>query len=217
MLENVKVKDGELDFNDSSITKNGRASYSTDIIANAHHKGYVNKHPKNIVMLTCDAFGVLPPVSLLSPDEAIEHFLLGYTAKVAGTESGVTEPQPTFSPCFGGPFMPLSPEEYGELLREKIYVHNVKCWLVNTGWTGGPVGEGYRINLWITREIIQRIIDGSLVDAAYIPCAYTDLLIPAIQYIPMDVLYPHLGWADINNYKKQAKKLMNMMRKALTK
>ena len=214
MLENVVFKDGEFDFDDSSLTKNGRASYSTDIIENAHPAGFVQKHPKNIIMLTCDAFGVLPPVAKLSPDEAVEHFLLGYTAKVAGTENGIVEPQPTFSPCFGGPFMPLPPEEYGKILKHKIESHNVNCWLVNTGWTGGPYGKGHRISLWITREIIQRILDGSMADAAYVEHEATKTLIPAVQYIPTSILYPHLGWDDIREYNKQAKRLMTMMKTA---
>tara|TARA_Y100000592_G_scaffold31358_1_gene49929 strand:+ start:3365 stop:4825 length:1461 start_codon:yes stop_codon:yes gene_type:complete len=217
MLENVVLRDGKFDFEDASLTKNGRASYSTDIINNAHTAGYIKDHPKNIIMLTCDAFGVLPPVAKLTPDEAIHHFLLGYTAKVAGTESGVTEPEPTFSPCFGGPFMPLPPEQYGELLREKIKAHSVDCWLVNTGWTGGPYGKGHRIDLYITREIIQKIIDGSLSEAAYTEHLPTGLLIPAVQYIPIDVLYPHIGWNNKEEYHKQANRLMTMMKKALTK
>jgi len=161
ILENVVIKNGIPDFDNNSLTENGRASYPTSYIQGADSLGYVNQHPKNIIMLTCDAFGVLPAVSKLSPDEAVEQFLLGYTAKVAGTERGITEPTATFSPCFGLPFMPLSPVEYASLLREKILKHNVDCLLVNTGWFGGSYGIGKRIPLKITREIINIILDGT--------------------------------------------------------
>ena len=142
LIENVVINDGIPDFDDARHTQNGRASYPFSFIKNSSKTGYVNEHPKNIIMLTCDSFGVLPPVAKLTPDEAVEQFLLGYTSKVAGTEAGITEPVATFSPCFGLPFMPLPPARYGELLKAKIAEHNVNCWLVNTGWTGGGYGVG---------------------------------------------------------------------------
>jgi len=212
ILENVVVKDGEVDYDDITITENARASYSTDVLDSAHILGYVNKHPKNIIMLTCDAFGVLPPVAKLSSDEAVEQFLLGYTAKVAGTEEGVKEPMPTFSPCFGEPFMPLKPERYAELLKEKIDKHDVDCWLVNTGWTGGPYGVGNRISLNITRNIIDLILKGVMKEADFMEHEYTNFSIPKMEYATKNVMLPEIGWESEEDYKQQANKLMDMMR-----
>ena len=212
-LENVVITDGIPDFNDARYTKNGRASYNTELIKNADSLGYVNEHPKNIVMLTCDAFGVLPPVAKLSPDEAVKQFLLGYTAKVAGTEQGVTEPMATFSPCFGLPFMPLPPKRYGDLLKEKIIKHDVNCWLVNTGWTGGSYGTGKRIPIKITRDIITNILNGNLATARYSKHEYTGLNIPLVHksVIPYNILIPELGWYSLVEYKEKAKELMKKM------
>jgi len=212
ILENVVIKDGEIDYDDTMVTENGRASYSTDILDNSHILGYVNKHPKNIIMLTCDAFGVLPPVAKLSSEEAVKQFLLGYTAKVAGTEEGIKEPVPTFSPCFGEPFMPLKPERYAEILKEKIEKHNVDCWLVNTGWTGGGYGKGKRISLKTTRLIINLILDGSLERCATIRHDKTNFSIPLTEAIPRKNLIPELGWESKKEYNKVANKLINMMR-----
>jgi len=213
ILENVVVEpEGDIDFDDPMVTENGRASYSTDILDNSHIMGYVNKHPKNIIMLTCDAFGVLPPVAKLSPKEAVEQFLLGYTAKVAGTEEGIKEPVPTFSPCFGEPFMPLKPERYAEILKEKIEKHDVACWLVNTGWTGGGYGKGKRISLKTTRLIINLILDGSLERCATIRHDKTNFSIPLTEAIPRKNLIPELGWESKKEYNKVANKLINMMR-----
>ena len=153
-------------------------------------------------MLTCDSFGVLPPVAKLSPEEAVEQFLLGYTSKVAGTEAGITEPVATFSPCFGLPFMPLPPERYGDLLRKKIDEHDVNCWLVNTGWTGGGYGVGKRMPISITRMIIDRILDGSLAKCITIKHSGSDLSIPATSEIPKEVLIPQLGWSSKEEYDK---------------
>ena len=212
ILENVFIKkDGEIDYDDSSITENGRASYSTDILENSHILGYVNRHPKNIIMLTCDAFGVLPPVAKLSSDEAVKHFLLGYTAKVAGTEKGVKEPQPTFSPCFGSPFMPLKTERYAEILKEKIEKHGVKCWLVNTGWTKGPYGQGERIHLSTTRHIIDLILSDVLTQVPYFKHRYTNLSVPMLKYATNDIMFPEQGWGDVEEYKKATDKLMKML------
>ena len=141
------------DFDDESKTENTRIAYPLDFIANASPTGRAG-HPKNVVMLTCDAFGVLPPIAKLDPSQAMYHFLSGYTAKVAGTEKGVTEPEATFSTCFGHPFLPLHPTVYGDLLRELIAKHHVDCWLLNTGWTGGKEGVGRRMPIRVTRRLL---------------------------------------------------------------
>lgn len=151
----------ELDFNDDSLTANTRCAYPLDYISNASESG-LGGHPKNVIMLTCDAFGVLPPIARLTPAQAMYHFLSGFTSKVAGTERGVTEPQPTFSTCFGAPFMPRRPEVYGKLLQEKIAKHGATCWLVNTGWTGGAYGTGKRMPIKATRALLTAALDGSL-------------------------------------------------------
>lgn len=210
ILENVFLENGVPDFSSSRYTENGRASYSTSAISNADSKGYVHKHPKNIIMLTCDSFGVLPPVSKLTTEEAVEQFSLGYTAKVAGTESGVTEPSATFSPCFGAPFMPLPVEKYANLLREKIVEHGVQCWLVNTGWTGGPYGEGKRISIKTTRHIIDSILDGSLATQDTVYHSMTGKTIPLHPLIDKNTLIPENGWRNKKNYKKSVDKLMNL-------
>ena len=217
ILENVVVKNGKPDFFDSSLTENGRASYPTSFISGADEKGWVDEHPTNIVMLTCDAFGVLPPVMKLSSDEAVEQFLLGYTAKVAGTEKGVTEPKATFSPCFGAPFMPLPPDVYGKILKEKIEKHGVDCWLVNTGWTGGPYGVGKRMPISITRRIIDSIHNGNLAIAKFAKHEYTGFEIPLVHesFIPEEMLEPEKGWDDLEEYKNKVSELMGSF-KALT-
>ena len=142
-----------VDFDDDSKTENTRIAYPLDFIANASAEGCA-AHPKNVVMLTCDAFGVLPPIAKLDPAQAMYHFLSGYTARVAGTENGLRAPQAVFSTCFGAPFMPRRPTEYGALLRERIAAHGADCWLVNTGWTGGPYGEGGRMPIHVTRALL---------------------------------------------------------------
>jgi len=206
ILENVVLNDGRPDFDDGSLTENSRASYPTYFIDNADGNGYVNKHPKNVIMLTCDAFGVLPPVCKLDSDEAVEQFLLGYTAKVAGTEQGVKEPTATFSPCFGLPFMPLPPEQYGEILRKKIIEHNVNCWLVNTGWIGGGYGVGERISIKITRRIIDLINNGTMAEFETFRHAHTGFTIPLIDdaEIPQNVLRPENSWKEISEYTHYA-------------
>lgn len=207
LLENVVINNGIPDFDDTKYTQNGRASYPFSFIKNSSKTGCVNKHPKNIIMLTCDSFGVLPPVAKLSPDEAVEQFLLGYTSKVAGTESGVTKPEATFSPCFGLPFMPLPPDRYGALLKKKISEHSVNCWLVNTGWTGGGYGVGKRMPIGITRGIIDKILDGSLAKCVTIIHHQTGLTFPVNSEIPRDILVPQLGWASREDYESAATKL----------
>jgi len=213
ILENVMIDNrGIANFHNSSITENGRASYSTDVIPNSHITGYVNKHPKNIIMLTCDAFGVLPPVIKLTSEEAVQQFKIGYTAKVAGTEKGVKEPVPTFSSCFGQPFMPLNVEVYSDLLKEKIEKHNVNCWLVNTGWTGGSYGTGERIPLKTTRKIIDMILTGELSKVMFTKHRYTDFSIPLVNYAPNNIMFPEQGWPDVEEYKKTAAELMKKLK-----
>lgn len=211
IIENVALVDSVFpDFCSTKYTQNGRASYSTTAIPNADEAGYVDEHPKNIIMLTCDAFGVLPPVAKLTPKEAVEQFSLGYTAKVAGTESGITEPVCTFSPCFGGPFMPLSVSVYADILREKIGKHDTQCWLVNTGWTGGPYGTGKRISIKTTRLIIDSILDGTLAECNTVLHGPTGLNVPSHPGISPTVLIPEMGWADKDAYNKKLQELMKL-------
>ncbi len=213
ILENVVIKDGIPDFDDPKHTQNGRASYPASFIDGADEKGYVKKHPKNIIMLTCDAFGVLPPVMKLDKEEAVKQFLLGYTAKVAGTENGVTEPVATFSHCFGAPFMPLPGKRYAEILKEKIEKHDVQCWLVNTGWTGGGYGVGKRMSISVTRNIINKIHDGSLAEAKTFKHKYTGFSIPDVKedVIPSNILKPELGWKDKSEYESSVSDLIFML------
>ena len=212
IIENVVLKNGTPDFDDPHYTENGRASYPTSSIPNADTLGYVRHHPKNIIMLTCDAFGVLPPVSKLSTEEAVRQFSLGYTAKVAGTEAGVTEPVATFSPCFGGPFMPLPVSVYAGILREKIEDHKAQCWLVNTGWTGGPYGVGERISIKVTRRIIDSILDGSLAECGTVTHRPTGLEIPSTPDIDWNILIPELGWENRKNYNKKVTELLELFK-----
>lgn len=217
VLENVVVNNGEPDFFDDSITKNCRASYPLEFVKNIWTETH-SRHPDNVIMLTCDAYGVLPPVARLSGTHAIEQFLLGYTAKVAGTEKGVTEPQATFSHCFGAPFMPMRPKAYAELLRQKIKKHNVSCWLVNTGWTGGPYGEGKRMPIALTRRIVTSIQNGWMKEFTFKKHTYTDLEIPIdCKWIPEEILNPELGWKNKEKYVAQANKLMSMFIEQLKK
>lgn len=168
VLENVALDPATrlADFDDDRLTENTRVAYPLDFIANASASGRAS-HPRNIVMLTCDAFGVLPPIAKLDPAQAMYHFLSGYTAKVAGTEAGAREPEATFSTCFGAPFMPRHPSEYGRLLRDLIARHAVDCWLVNTGWTGGPYGVGKRMPIALTRSLLQAALEGALARGAF--------------------------------------------------
>lgn len=210
ILENVIVKDGIPDFNDSTLTENTRGSYDLSHISNASSTG-MTVHPNNVVFLTCDAFGVLPPVSKLTPEEASEHFVMGYTAKVAGTEAGVTEPEATFSHCFGAPFMPLPPSVYADLLREKIVNHNVDCWLVNTGWTAGPYGEGYRMPIGVSRDIVSQIISGDLAKKQYEKHDFTGLMIPKDCDGEIGkYTQPENTWDDKEKYRLQAHNLMSL-------
>jgi phosphoenolpyruvate carboxykinase (ATP) len=212
VLENVAIDPvtRRLDLDDDRLTENTRAAYPLSFIANASATGQTG-HPRNIVMLTADAFGVLPPIAKLTPAQAIYHFLSGFTAKVAGTEKGVVEPQPTFSACFGAPFMPRHPSEYGDLLRRLIETHQPDCWLVNTGWTGGPYGTGRRMPIQWTRLLLNAALDGQLANATFRKDRYFGLSVPtAVPGVPPEILDPAGTWADKAAYEAQAKKLIGM-------
>jgi phosphoenolpyruvate carboxykinase (ATP) len=207
ILENVIIKNREVDFNDKSITQNTRVSYPIYHIDNIQ-PGSVGKNPKNIFFLTADAFGVLPPISKLTPGQAAFHFISGYTAKVAGTEAGVTEPIPNFSACFGAPFMPLHPTRYGEMLSKKMRDANVNVWLVNTGWTGGPYGTGTRMKLKFTRAMITAALEGQLSDVEYKTHEIFNIAIPkSCPNVPSAVLNPKETWEDKEAYDLKAKSL----------
>ena len=210
ILENVITKNGTPDFSDSSITQNTRASYDISKIAGASATG-VSAHPTNVIFLTCDAFGVLPPVARLNKKQAVDHFKMGYTAKVAGTESGVNEPQATFSHCFGSPFMPLHVDVYADLLDQKIHDHNVDCWLVNTGWSGGGYGQGERMPIEVSRNIVRMIVDGMLADMRFCIHKRTGLMIPVAICDSVDeYLVPENRWPDIDQYEKACSNLLSL-------
>ncbi|RCS22325.1 phosphoenolpyruvate carboxykinase [Phyllobacterium salinisoli] len=211
VLENVVLdRDRVPDFNDGSLTENTRCAYPLDFIPNASATGKAGQ-PRNIIMLTADAFGVLPPIARLTPAQAMYHFLSGYTAKVAGTEKGVTEPEATFSTCFGAPFMPRHPSEYGNLLRRLIAEHGVDCWLVNTGWTGGAYGVGSRMPIKATRALLTAALDGSLKNAEFRIDANFGFAVPvAVPGIDTAILDPRSTWADKAAYDAQAAKLVEM-------
>ena len=200
----------ELDFNDDSLTANMRCAYPLNYIGNASNTA-LGGHPKNIIMLTCDAFGVLPPISRLTPAQAMYHFLSGFTSKVAGTERGVTEPEPTFSTCFGAPFMPRRPEAYGDLLRQKIASHGATCWLVNTGWTGGAYGTGSRMPIKATRALLSAALDGTLVENQFRKDPNFGFEVPVTcDGVDDQLLNPRDTWADQAAYDAQAQKLVAM-------
>ncbi len=200
----------ELDFDNVSLTANMRCAYPLDYISNAS-KTALGAHPKHIIMLTCDAFGVLPPIARLTPAQAMYHFLSGFTSKVAGTERGVTEPEPTFSTCFGAPFMPRRPEVYGTILREKIARHGATCWLVNTGWTGGAYGIGSRMPIKATRALLNAALTGKISEAEFRIDPNFGFQVPV--YVPQvdgSLLDPRTTWGDSQAYDAQAAKLVNM-------
>lgn len=212
VLENVVMDPvtRELDFEDTSLAVNSRGAYDISAIPNASETGRCGQ-PKTLVMLTADAFGVLPPISKLTPQQAMYHFLSGYTAKVAGTEKGVKEPTATFSACFGAPFMPRHPAVYGELLRDLIAEHEVECWLVNTGWTAGPYGTGYRMPIKATRTMLNAAMDGSLGQGEFRKDANFGFNVPvAIDGVDNKLLDPRSTWEDGAAYDVQAKKLIGM-------
>jgi len=209
LLENVVFDEETRDFDldDAAKTENTRASYPLESIPNIVPEGYAG-HPQNIIMLTADAFGVLPPVSRLTPEQAMYHFISGYTAKVAGTEKGVTEPQATFSACFGAPFMVLHPGVYADLLAKKMQQHKANCWLVNTGWSGGPYGVGQRMSIKHTRAMIRAILDGSLAEVETKPDPIFRLNIPvSCPSVPAEVLIPRNTWKDKDAYDEKARDL----------
>ncbi len=212
ILENVGIDANtrRLDLDDITLTENTRAAYPISHIPNASRQG-LGDHPKNIIFLTADAFGVLPPISKLNPEQTMYHFISGYTAKVAGTERGVTEPKATFSACFGAPFMAQHPSVYADLLGQMIDKHNVNCWLVNTGWTGGPFGEGQRIKIAYTRAMINAALNGDLNQVEYSQDPLFGLQVPSsCPEIPADVLQPRNTWRDPAAYDRQARKLAGM-------
>ncbi len=212
VLENVMFDPvtRELDLDDDALTENTRGAYPLEFIDNAVPGGQ-GGHPTNVVMLTADAFGVLPPIAKLSPDAAMYHFLSGYTAKVAGTERGVTEPKATFSTCFGAPFMVWEPNVYARLLGERIAEHRVNVWLVNTGWTGGPYGVGSRMRIAHTRAMINAALSGKLEGLGVDVDPIFNLAVPkSCPDVPTDVLTPRKTWADQAAYEAQARKLAGM-------
>ena len=217
VLENVVMdpESRELDLDDNRLAENSRGAYPIDFIPNSSDEN-MGPVPKTIVMLTADAFGVLPPIARLTPDQAMFHFLSGYTAKVAGTEIGVTEPEATFSTCFGAPFMPRHPSVYGNLLKERIARGNVTCWLVNTGWTGGKYGVGKRMPIKATRALLNAALDGTLGSAEFRKDPYfgfeVPVAVPNLERMGVDsaILDPRSTWADGAAYDVKAKALVGM-------
>jgi phosphoenolpyruvate carboxykinase (ATP) len=215
VLENVGF-DPEtrlVDFDDQSKTENTRSAYPLDYIPNASRSGRAGM-PKNLVMLTADAFGVMPPIAKLTPAQAMYHFLSGYTAKVAGTEKGLVGVEPEFSTCFGAPFLPRHPTVYGNLLRELIAVHNVDCWLVNTGWTAGKYGVGRRMPIKVTRTLLTAALDGSLRNAKFRTDPYFGFSVPtSVPGIEPHLLYPFKTWQNKSEFDETARKLVAMFQK----
>jgi phosphoenolpyruvate carboxykinase (ATP) len=212
ILENVVYDEEtrEIDLDSAAKTENTRASYPLESIPNIMPEGYAG-HPRNIIMLTADAFGVLPPVSRLTPEQAMYHFISGYTAKVAGTERGVTEPQATFSACFGAPFMVLHPGVYADLLAQKMNEHKAACWLINTGWSGGPYGEGKRMEIKYTRAMIRAILSGALAGVETRPDPIFGVGVPvSCPDVPSEVLTPRNTWRDREAYDQKARHLARL-------
>ena len=219
LLENVIFYPGstKVNFDDASITENTRVSYPIEYISNALEPS-IGGLPKNIFFLTCDAFGVLPPIAKLTPGQAMYQFISGYTAKVAGTEAGVTEPKPTFSACFGAPFLPLHPGRYAKMLGDKMQEHKVNVWMINTGWTGGPYGVGHRMKLKYTRAMITAALEGKLND---VPCQSDPVFGMAVPMecpkVPSDILNPRNTWSDKSAYDEKAKYLAGLFKKNFEK
>jgi phosphoenolpyruvate carboxykinase (ATP) len=212
VLENVIVdeKTREIDYAASDITENTRATYPVEYIPNCIVEG-VGGHPGNVFFLAADAFGILPPISKLTKELAMFHFLSGYTAKLAGTEAGIDEPQATFSACFGAPFMPRHPTVYAEMLGERLTKHNTNCWLVNTGWSGGPYGVGSRMRIDITRGLLSAALDGKLDKVKFAPDPVFNVLVPEeCPGVPKEVLTPRNTWDDKDAYDAKAKELARM-------
>lgn len=212
VMENVVVdpKTGAPDFSDNTITENTRVAYPLNYIPNAKIPSRAG-HPKNIILLTADAFGVLPPISKLTKEQAMYHYLTGYTSKVAGTERGITEPQATFSTAFGAPFLPLQPLVYAKLLGERIARHETNVYLVNTGWSGGPYGVGKRMKLAYTRAMIHAALDDELGEEGWTTMPMFDIAIPkSCPNVPSTILNPRNTWTDKNAYDQMAKKLAGL-------
>jgi phosphoenolpyruvate carboxykinase (ATP) len=215
VLENVIVDPATRvpDFADASLTENTRATYPVDFIPGSLIPS-IGPHPRNVIFLTADAFGVLPPVARLTPELAMYHYISGYTAKLAGTEAGVTTPRATFSPCFGGPFLPLHPMRYAELLGAKLARHGASCWLVNTGWTAGPYGVGRRMSIEVSRAVVAAILGGALGRARFQPDPLFRLLIPdSVPGVPNATLSPRGTWPDAAAYDAKARELADLFRK----
>jgi phosphoenolpyruvate carboxykinase (ATP) len=219
VLENV-VFDPETrvpDYNDGSKTENTRSAYPLEFIPNASHSGRAG-HPKNIIFLTADAYGVMPPIAKLDPNQAMYHFLSGYTAKVAGTEKGLIGVEPEFSTCFGAPFLPRHPSVYADLLRDYIHKHKVDCWLVNSGWTGGKYGEGRRMPIKATRTLLTAALNGSLKGADFRTDPYFGFSVPtSVQGVEPHLLHPVKTWKDKAEFDRTARQLVAMFQKNFTK
>ena len=219
LMENV-VLDPETrvpDFNDGSLTENTRVGYPVDFISNAAIPG-IGKIPKVVIFLTADAFGVLPPISRLDENAAMYHFVTGFTSKLAGTERGITEPQPTFSTLFGAPFMPMDPSVYAEMLGERIEKYNTKVYLVNTGWSGGPYGVGSRMKLKYTRAMITAALNGTFDNAEYKHDEIFNVDVPqSCPDVPAEIMNPRDTWADKAAYDEAAKKLARMFQENFAK
>ena len=214
VLENVVIdeRSRELDLDSERYTENTRAAYPLTSVTNTVPAGTAG-HPKNLVMLTCDAFGVLPPIARMTPAQAMYHFLSGYTAKVAGTEKGVTEPQTTFSHCFGAPFMVHEPVVYAKMLGERIAQHDVRCWLVNTGWSGGPYGVGQRMKLAYTRAMVNAALAGKLDDVDFVADPIFKVEVPkSVPGVPAEVLDARSTWSDRDAYERKARELATKFR-----
>ena len=212
LLENVVVdiKTRKVDYSNSSITENTRVGYPVEYISNSQIPGY-GGIPKVIIFLTADAFGVLPPISKLNREAAMYHFITGFTSKLAGTERGVTKPEPTFSTLFGEPFMPLSPEKYANMLGEKLDKYNTKVYLINTGWSGGPYGVGSRIKLKWTRAMVSSVLNGSIENSNFVHDERFNVEIPiSIDNVPSEILEPKNTWENKNDYDEAANKLASM-------
>jgi phosphoenolpyruvate carboxykinase (ATP) len=215
VLENVVIdpETRALDFDSEEYTENTRAAYRVHFVENALIPG-IGGHPSDVVFLTADAFGVLPPIAKLTNEQAMYHFLSGYTARLAGTERGMPkEPQAVFSSCFGEPFLPRHPQEYARLLGEKLRRHKSHVWLINTGWTGGPYGVGHRMNLGYTRAMVTAAIEGELNDVPCTPHPVFQILVPQFcPGVPNEVLDPRSSWADKDAYDKAAAHLAGLFR-----
>jgi phosphoenolpyruvate carboxykinase (ATP) len=212
VLENVMLDAATRrpDFNDTSLTENSRGAYPIEFIDTAAPGG-MGGHPRTIIMLTADAYGVLPPIARLTPEGAMYHYLSGYTAKVAGTEKGVTEPSATFSTCFGAPFLPLHPGVYAKQLGEKIAAHRSRVWLVNTGWTGGPYGVGSRVKIAYTRAMVRAALSGALDDVGFEWHPVFNVAFPtSCPDVPPAILDPRRTWTDPAAYDRQALMLARM-------